>query len=112
MYAECVARGAGGSASEALDYVNLIRGRAHATLIGASDLTLDFILDERARELNFEGHRRTDLIRFGKFTGSSYVWPWKGNTLDGASIPDTYRVFPIPQSALQANLNLKQNPGY
>lgn len=112
MYAECVARGAGGSASEALDYVNLIRGRAHATLIGASDLTLDFILDERARELNFEGHRRTDLIRFGKFTGSSYVWPWKGNTLDGASIPDTYSVFPIPQSALQANLNLKQNPGY
>ncbi|RWW93834.1 RagB/SusD family nutrient uptake outer membrane protein [Flavobacterium cerinum] len=112
MYAECVARGAGGSASQALDYVNLIRGRAHTTLIGASDLTLDFILDERARELNFEGHRRTDLIRFGKFTGSSYLWPWKGNTLDGASIPDTYSVFPIPQSALQANLNLKQNPGY
>jgi hypothetical protein len=62
--------------------------------------------------LNLEGHRRTDLIRFGKFTGGSYVWPWKGGAKDGASIPDTYKLFPIPLSALQSNPNLKQNPGY
>ncbi len=113
MYAECVLRGAaGGSASQALTYVNEVRGRANADLIGAADLTLDFLLDERARELNFEGHRRIDLIRFGKFTGSSYLWPWKGNSVDGASIPDTYKLFPIPTTALQANLNLSQNPGF
>ncbi|MEE1897675.1 RagB/SusD family nutrient uptake outer membrane protein [Flavobacterium rakeshii] len=113
MYAECTLRGAaGGSASQALTYVNQVRERSHATAISAGELDLDFILDERARELNLEGHRRTDLIRFGKFTGGSYLWPWKGNTLNGTSIPSTYKLFPIPQSALQANVNLTQNPGY
>jgi len=113
MYAECVARGAaGGDATQALTYVNNVRQRSNAAVITSAQLTLDFILDERARELNLEGHRRTDLIRFGKFTGGSYLWPWKGNALNGASIPDTYRVFPIPQSALQANTNLSQNTGY
>lgn len=113
MYAECVVRGAaGGTIQQATDYVNAVRTRSHAGVITSGELTLDFLLDERARELNFEGHRRTDLIRFGKFTGSSYLWPWKGNSADGASIPDTYRVFPIPTTALQANPNLSQNLGY
>ena len=113
MYAECVKRGAsGGSDSQALDYVNQIRSRAHASTITSGELTLNFILDERARELNLEGHRRTDLIRFNKFTGGSYLWPWKGNTVNGTSIPDTYKLFPIPATALQSNLNLTQNPGY
>ena len=113
MYAECVVRGAtGGSMSAAVDYVNDVRERSHASQITAGDLTLDFLIDERARELNLEGHRRTDLIRFGKFTGGSYLWPWKGNTLNGTSIPSTYKVFPIPVQALQANPNLTQNPGY
>lgn len=113
MYAECVVRGAaGGNISQAVDYVNDVRERSNATTITAGDLTLDFILDERGRELNLEGHRRSDLIRFGKFTGGSYLWPWKGNTLNGTSIPSTYNVFPIPLTALQANPNLTQNPGY
>ena len=113
MYAECALRNAAGaSATQALDYVNELRIRAHAGTITASQLNLDFILDERARELNLEGHRRTDLIRFNKFTGSAYLWPWKGNTLNGTSIPDTYKLFPIPATALQSNLNLTQNPGY
>lgn len=113
MYAELTLRGAaGGSVPQALEYVNLVRGRSNADVIQTGDLTLDFILDERARELNFEGHRRTDLIRFGKFTGSAYIWPWKGNTMEGTSIPDTYRLFPIPATALQANVNLTQNPGF
>jgi hypothetical protein len=113
MYAELSLRGASGAtASQALDYVNAVRTRSHATAITSADLTLNFILDERARELNLEGQRRIDLIRFGKFTGSAYLWPWKGNTLEGASIPSNYNVFPIPQTALQANLNLTQNPGY
>ena len=59
-----------------------------------------------------EGQRRTDLIRFGKFTGGDYLWPWKGNSLNGVSIPDTYKVFPLPLSALDSNPNLTQNTGY
>ncbi|MCB0485614.1 MAG: RagB/SusD family nutrient uptake outer membrane protein, partial [Flavobacteriaceae bacterium] len=113
MYAECVLRGAsGGSTSDALTYVNDIRTRAGASTISLSELTLDFIIDERARELNFEGHRRSDLIRFGMFTGNSYVWPWKGNTANGTSIPNYYNLFPIPLTALDANPNLTQNTGY
>jgi hypothetical protein len=112
MYAECFVRGGGGSQNDALLYVNNIRNRSNATPINISQLTLDFILDERARELNFEGHRRTDLIRFGKFTGGTYLWPWKGNVKDGVSIPTHYNLFPIPLRALQANPNLTQNPGY
>lgn len=112
MYAESVLRGGGGDTSLALQYVNAVRTRSNATPINGGQLTLDFILDERARELNFEGHRRTDLIRFGKFTGGSYLWPWKGGVKDGASIPDHYNLFPIPLKAIQANPKLTQNPGY
>lgn len=84
--------------------------------ITANDITgqagLDLILDERARELYWEGHRRTDLIRFGKFTGGSYLWPWKGNAKDGVSTASKYNLFPIPTNDLGANPNLKQNDGY
>ncbi len=113
MYAECVVRGAtGGTITQAVDYVNDVRERSNASIITAGDLTLNFLIDERGRELNLEGHRRSDLIRFGMFTGGSYLWPWKGNTLNGTSIPSTYKLFPIPVQALQANPNLTQNPGY
>ncbi len=113
MYAECAIRGAAGAdMNTAVQYVNAVRTRSNASSITQSNLTLEFILDERARELNLEGHRRTDLIRFGKFTGGNYLWPWKGATVNGTSIPDTYNLFPIPSTALLANPNLTQNPGY
>lgn len=113
MYAELAVRGAQGTdMSTALGYVNALRDRVNASTLSQGDLTLDFILDERARELNFEGHRRSDLIRFGKFTGGSYLWPWKGNVASGVSIPGHYNLFPIPLTALEANPNLTQNPGY
>lgn len=113
MYAECALRNApNANMNDALTYVNLVRTRSNADPIILSELDLDFIIDERGRELNLEGHRRTDLIRFGKFTGGNYLWPWKGGTANGSSIPDTYKLFPIPQSALDANTNLTQNPGY
>lgn len=112
MYAECFLRGGGGTQNDALEYVNKVRDRSHATLISSSELTLNFILDERARELNLEGHRRTDLIRFGKFAGGSYLWPWKGNVQEGTAIPETYNLFPIPLNALEGNPNLTQNPGF
>jgi hypothetical protein len=113
MYAECAARGAAGAdMGTALGYVNAVRNRSKASSISSAELTLNFLIDERGRELNLEGQRRSDLIRFGKFTGGSFLWPWKGNTLNGAAIPTDYKLFPIPLTALEANLNLKQNPGY
>jgi hypothetical protein len=115
MYAECVVRGGGGSTSLAVDYVNDLRERAYGNTtanISSGNLTLNFLLDERARELHWEGHRRTDLIRFGKFTGSSYIWPWKGNVPNGAPTSSHRNIFPIPQDAINVNPKLIQNPGY
>ncbi|MEC5158754.1 RagB/SusD family nutrient uptake outer membrane protein [Chryseobacterium sp. MP_3.2] len=111
MYAEAALRGAStATVGQGLTYVNLVRARAGATSFAT--INLQNILDERARELNFEGVRRQDLVRFGKFTGSSYIWPWKGGVKDGTSIPAHYNVFPIPSTALQSNPNLTQNTGY
>ena len=111
IYAECALRGASSATvGQGLTYLNAVRSRAGAAPIAS--LTLQSVLDERARELNFEGVRRQDLIRFGKFTGSSYIWPWKGGVEDGTSIPSYYNVFPVPSTALQANPNLTQNAGY
>jgi hypothetical protein len=113
MYAEAVLRGgAGGSAAQALTYVNQLRTRANAGNITQQQLTPDFILDERGRELYWEGHRRTDLIRYGKFTGGTYVWQWKGNTKNGQATASFRDLFPIPAADLAANPGLKQNDGY
>src|SRR5690606_1013326 len=82
IYAEAVLRGgSGGSTAEAVNYINLIRTRAYGNgsgNINAGTLNLDFIIDERARELYWECFRRTDLIRYGRFTEGTYLWPWKG----------------------------------
>ena len=116
MYAEAVLRGGGGSQATALDLVNAIRTRAYGGETGgnitSADLTLDFILDERARELYWECHRRTDLVRYGKFTGGSYLWPWKGNVAGGSSTDGKFDIFPLPDGDVNANSNLQQNPGY
>ena len=117
MYAEAVLRGGGGGdAGTALNLVNDLRMRAYHQdergKILASDLTLDFILDERARELYWEGHRRTDLIRFGQFSNGTYLWPWKGGAKEGQSVSSIYNLFPIPSSDVTANPNLHQNTGY
>ncbi|GAB4406753.1 MAG: hypothetical protein OHK0039_08660 [Bacteroidia bacterium] len=112
MYAEAALRG-GGDVATGLGYVNALRQRAYGDSNGdVSSIDLDFILEERARELYWEAHRRTDLIRFGKFTGDSYLWPWKGGVKDGRSVPDYLELFPIPSSDMVANPNLTQNTGY
>ncbi|MDR2692480.1 MAG: RagB/SusD family nutrient uptake outer membrane protein [Dysgonamonadaceae bacterium] len=111
MYAEAAVR-SNGNKAQAVAYVNELRPRAGLSPIAQNDLTQDFILDERARELYWEGWRRQDLIRFGKFTGNSYVWQWKGNTHNGAAILDFRNLYPIPQDQLDMNKNLKQNTGY
>jgi hypothetical protein len=115
MYAEIFVRGAGGNQTQAVDYVNQLRERAYGNQTGnitGADLTLDFILDERARELWWEGHRRTDLIRFGVFTGSDKLWSWKGGVQAGAGTDAHFDLYPIPAKDLLANPNLRQNPGY
>ncbi len=115
MYAEAVLRGGGGSESLALDYVNDIRERAFGDTSGniiQSQLTLDFLLDERSRELYWESHRRQDLIRFGVYTGSDYLWSYKGGPQSGTSIPDYRKLFPVPNQSLSSNSNLTQNTGY
>ena len=115
MYAEAQIRSGTGTDSQALQYVNALRERANGDVsqnIGVSDLTLDFIIDERARELYWESHRRQDLIRFNLFTGSNYTWTLKGNSLSGIPTADFRRLFPIPNASLAANKNLTQNQGY
>ncbi|GAB4329382.1 MAG: RagB/SusD family nutrient uptake outer membrane protein [Flammeovirgaceae bacterium] len=116
MYAEAVLRGGtGGSKATAVNYINMLRERAYGNTngnISEGDLTLEFILDERARELYWECHRRTDLIRFGQFTNGDYVWAWKGGVAGGIKTDPKYNIFPIPSADLNANPNLKQNPGY
>lgn len=116
MYAEAVVRGGtGGSVATAVGYVNELRTRAYNGATGnitSADLTLPFILDERSRELYWEGHRRTDLVRFGQFTNGTYVWPWKGNVAAGTTVAATRDLYPIPSRDLVSNPNLKQNAGY
>lgn len=115
IYAEAVLRGGtGGDKATAISYINELRERAYGDASGnVSNIDLDFILDERGRELYYEAFRRTDLIRFGKFTGNAYIWPWKGGVKDGSSVPDRFNLFPIPASDIAANpVNLDQNPGY
>ena len=112
MYAEAFIMGGAGNQSDALRYVNYVRGRAGVAQWQAADLTADNILDERCRELYWELTRRSDLIRHNKFTGDNYLWSWKGYVAGGASI-DSYRnLYPIPDDAIAAQPELQQNPGY
>jgi hypothetical protein len=126
MAAEAILRNGGGSKDEALRYVNEVRERAYmsgkygtSTVSGditADQLTLDFICDERARELYTENVRRTDLIRFGKYT-KGYNWDWKGSDgaaghYQGQDVDDKYMLFPIPQDEFTVNPNLTQNPDF
>lgn len=110
MIAEAVLRGgSGASRSDALNYVNMVRSRAYGNdsgNISDAELTLDFILDERARELYTEATRRTDLIRFGKYT-SGYSWNWKGGVKDGKDVDSKYMYVPVPEAELSANPQLK-----
>jgi hypothetical protein len=125
MAAEAILRGGGGSKSEALGYVNEIRDRAYMSgsygndasgRITEAELNLDFILDERGRELYTELIRRTDLIRFNKFT-KNHNWDWKGSdgkagNYVGKDVDDKYKLFPIPQEEFTVNPYLTQNPDY
>lgn len=116
IYAEAHKRGGtGGDDATAVGYINELRTRAYGNTSGnisSAQLTLDFILDERARELYWEGFRRTDLVRYNRFTESTYLWPWKGGVASGTGVQAYRKIYPIPSRDLNANTNLVQNPNY
>jgi hypothetical protein len=111
MYAELAVVNGKGSLVTALTYINALRTRAGASTVSQSALTPDFILNERGRELYWEGYRRQDLIRFGKYL-SGYSWQWKGGSNNGLDLSNNKLLFPIPNKYLNLNSNLSQNPGY
>lgn len=126
IFAEAVAReNDTQNMAEAVEKVNLLRRRGNVSdidedwlkataCVGGSSKSVPFgnILNERTRELYWEGHRRTDLIRFGLFTSAEYVWDWKGGVQSGTGVNDRYNLYPIPLTDLTSNGNLKQNEGY
>ena len=104
MHAEALLRN--GQAEEGQDYFNAVRGRVDAP---EKPLTLQNLLDERLLELCWEGWRRQDLIRFGKYESlfMGDQWDEKVDESDGHTT-----VFPIPGGMIDFNPNLTQNPGY
>lgn len=104
MLAECQLHGV---SCDGVNYYNMVRTRAG--LAPVSSYTADDLLKERLCELYWEGHRRSDLIRFGKYTGSNYNWQWKGGVYDGTALASYRDLMPIPA---QFETTLGQNPGY
>ena len=105
IYAEACMH-AGGNASAQIKALADRAGVAAPSTIDA-----DFLMAERARELMWEAHRRTDLIRYNKWI-SGYNWTYKGGNFGGQDLPSHFNVFPVPSTELATNLDLQQNPGY
>jgi len=99
-----------GDAESAAQTINVLRSRANASEVSADDIDIDFILDERSRELVVEEQRRFTLLRTGKWLERTRLY----NTNGGSRIADRDRLYPIPQSVIDANLTrvMEQNPGY
>jgi hypothetical protein len=99
-----------GQLQEAAEDINVVRARANAEPITAAQVDLDFVLDERARELIIEENRRLTLNRMGKLVERVRQY----NPQSGSSIQEHHALFPIPQSSIDANIDkvLPQNPGY
>ncbi len=109
-YAEAALR-SGDPNGDAKEKLNTLRARANAA--PKNIYTLDDVCDEWAREFWFEGRRRMDLVRFGKYAGqASYKWEWMGGTYEGAQISNHRSIFALPENDLANNSNLKQNQGY
>lgn len=100
---------AGDKTNAAAD-INQVRERAKAKPVAPADVTIDYILDERARELVYEEPRRITLHRVGKLVERVR----KYNSLNSSEIQDFHGLWPIPQSFIEANVSapIEQNPGY
>ena len=101
-----------GQISNAWSDLMVIRNRANASTITESDVTEDFLIDEWCRECYMEARRRSDLVRFGRFSGSTYIWPFKGGVAAGTGVESYYDIYPIPADDIALNPNMTQNPGY
>lgn len=116
IYAEAVIRGGtGGSNATALNYLGQLAVRARPNDPNAANvpqMNLNYIINERGRELFWECFRRTDLIRFNQFTTNGYIWAWKGGIRNGTAVDSKYNIFPIPVTDLSANPKMVQNTGY
>lgn len=91
--------------------INELRQRAHCTRM-VQTVTEQELINEWGREFYLEGRRRSDLVRFGMFTTSKYLWDWKGGVANGTSVASFYNVYPIPVSDLNNNKNMSQNKDY
>ena len=132
IYAEaCMHDGAGSPASSAGSALSAV-SRSGASLTAGSRaysliaelreragvptpavIDADFIMAERARELMWEAHRRTDLIRLGLYDTDEYIWPYKGgDNFAGQAFQAYKQIFPLPPTELATNKALQQNPGY
>lgn len=111
MLAECALHNVSEiSTADGLIYLNDVRRRAGLPEQRSYDA--DDVLRERGCELYQECWRRSDLIRFNKFTTSDYLWSWKGGVKSGKGVESYRNLFPIPEKDLNSNPNLIQNPGY
>lgn len=99
-----------GQTDAALADLNVIRNRAHA--VPYTSIDANILIDEWCREFYMEGRRRSDLVRFGLFTGSRYLWDFKGGVSGGTGVDSHFAIYPIPDNDLAGNTNLSQNPGY
>lgn len=99
-----------GDPQQARDDIKVLRDRAGAST--PATITEQYIIDEWCREFYMEGRRRSDLIRFGLFTGDGYLWDFKGGVAEGKSVEDFFNVYPIPADDINGNKNLTQNPRY
>ena len=96
---------------EGLADIQLVQGRANRQ-IKATSVDEQTLIDEWCREFFMEGRRRSDLVRFGLFTGSKYLWSFKGGVEKGAGTPAYYDIYPMPDNEIKNNPNLHQNPKY
>ena len=96
---------------DGLDDILKVQDRANR-VSKARSVDEQTLIDEWCREFYMEGRRRSDLVRFGLFTGSKYLWSYKGGAENGAGIPAYYDVYPIPDNEIKNNPNMHQNPKY
>ena len=100
-----------GNKSAALTDIQTIQNRAHRKVLSTS-ADEQTLIDEWCREFYVEGRRRSDLVRFGLFTGSKYLWDFKGGQPGGTGVVSKFNVYPVPVTDIAGNPNMNQNTGY
>ena len=96
---------------EGLSDILKVQNRANRQ-VKATSVDEQTLIDEWCREFYVEGRRRSDLVRFGLFTGSKYLWDFKGGKAGGTGIESKFNVYPIPVTDIAGNPNMTQNPNY